>query len=66
MDKKGVLYALIAYLMWGLFPLYWKQLETIPALAIDWPSDWLVIYLAPACNPGHAAVVGVPKSCFQI
>jgi len=34
MDKKGVLYALIAYLMWGLFPLYWKQLETIPALQL--------------------------------
>src|SRR6202142_1902258 len=34
MDKKGVIYALIAYLMWGLFPLYWKQLETIPALQL--------------------------------
>ena len=34
MDKKGILYAIIAYLMWGLFPLYWKQLETIPALQL--------------------------------
>jgi chloramphenicol-sensitive protein RarD len=34
MDRKGVLYAIGAYLMWGLFPLYWKQLETIPALQL--------------------------------
>lgn len=34
MDKKGVFYAIIAYLMWGLFPLYWKPLETIPALQL--------------------------------
>jgi chloramphenicol-sensitive protein RarD len=32
--KKGILYAIGAYLLWGLFPLYWKQLETIPALQL--------------------------------
>src|SRR5512142_1168795 len=34
MDRRGVLYAIGAYMMWGLFPLYWKQLETVPALQI--------------------------------
>ncbi len=34
MDRKGILYAIGAYMMWGLFPLYWKHLETIPALQI--------------------------------
>jgi chloramphenicol-sensitive protein RarD len=34
LNKKGILYAIIAYLMWGLFPLYWKPLETIPALQL--------------------------------
>ena len=31
--NMGYLYALLAYLLWGLFPIYWKQppLETIPA-----------------------------------
>ncbi|MBI3739184.1 MAG: EamA family transporter RarD [Chloroflexi bacterium] len=32
--KKGILYAIGAYLMWGLFPLYWKQLESISALQL--------------------------------
>lgn len=34
MDRKGVLYAIGAYMMWGLFPLYWKQLESISALQL--------------------------------
>lgn len=34
MDRKGILYAIGAYSMWGLFPLYWKQLESISALQI--------------------------------
>ncbi|HUI87589.1 MAG TPA: EamA family transporter RarD [Anaerolineales bacterium] len=35
MEKnKGILYAIGAYVMWGLFPIYWKQLETIDALQL--------------------------------
>ncbi len=34
MKNKGVLYAIGAYILWGLFPLYWKQLETISALQL--------------------------------
>ncbi len=34
MDRKGIFYAIGAYVMWGLFPLYWKQLESMPALQI--------------------------------
>ena len=35
MEKnKGILYAIGAYVFWGLFPIYWKQLESIDALQI--------------------------------
>ncbi len=34
MQSKGVLYAIGAYLIWGLFPVYWTQLENVPALQI--------------------------------
>jgi chloramphenicol-sensitive protein RarD len=34
MNRKGIMYAIGAYVMWGLFPLYWKPLETIPALQL--------------------------------
>lgn len=32
--KAGIVYALIAYLGWGLFPIYWKFLKHIPLLQI--------------------------------
>lgn len=32
--RKGIWYALAAYGIWGLFPLYWKPLHNIPALQI--------------------------------
>jgi chloramphenicol-sensitive protein RarD len=32
--QSGVLYAALAYLAWGLFPLYFKQLSAIPALEV--------------------------------
>ncbi|HTP00711.1 MAG TPA: EamA family transporter RarD [Anaerolineales bacterium] len=47
MDRKGILYAVGAYVMWGLFPLYWKQLEDIPALQIiGHRIGWSFILLA--------------------
>lgn len=30
----GIAYAALAYLCWGLFPLYFKQLSTVPALEV--------------------------------
>jgi chloramphenicol-sensitive protein RarD len=32
--KKGVLYAVGAYVIWGLFPAYWKLLQHVPALQL--------------------------------
>ena len=32
--KKGVWYALGAYVFWGLFPIYWKLLADIPAVQL--------------------------------
>ncbi len=33
-SKLGIIYPLAAYTIWGLLPLYWKQLEAIPATDI--------------------------------
>jgi chloramphenicol-sensitive protein RarD len=32
--KKGIMFALGAYVTWGLFPVYWKLLAVIPALQL--------------------------------
>ncbi len=48
---RGVLYGLAAYLMWGLFPLYWPLLAPAPATEIlahriVWSLAFLLILLA--------------------
>ena len=32
--NRGLLYAVGAYLLWGILPVYWKALQTVPAIQI--------------------------------
>lgn len=32
--NKGILNGIATYVLWGLFPIYWKRLEQVPALQI--------------------------------
>ncbi len=32
--KKGILFGIGAYVMWGFFPIYWKLLHVVPALQL--------------------------------
>ena len=32
--SQGIIYVILAYVSWGLLPLYWKHLDTIPAVEI--------------------------------
>lgn len=34
MKNKGLLYGAGAYMLWGLLPLYWRALQSVPALEI--------------------------------
>jgi chloramphenicol-sensitive protein RarD len=34
LNKSGTLYGLGAYVLWGLFPLYWKYLSEVPSFQI--------------------------------
>ena len=45
--KKGVLYGIGAYLLWGLFPIYWKWLGSVPAIQlISHRIIWSFVLLA--------------------
>jgi chloramphenicol-sensitive protein RarD len=47
MGKKGIVSALGAYLIWGLFPIYWKLLKHVPATQlIGHRIIWSFILLA--------------------
>ncbi len=48
--RKGILYGIGAYVLWGLFPLYWKQLHQVDALQvighrISWSFILLLVYI---------------------
>lgn len=46
-NKKGILYGIGAYLMWGFFPIYFKALQSVPPLQIMFNRVvWSFIFLA--------------------
>jgi chloramphenicol-sensitive protein RarD len=50
MSNKGILSAFGAYLIWGLFPIYWKLLQRVPAIQlighrIIWSFVLLALFL---------------------
>lgn len=49
--KRGVIYGLLAYTLWGLLPIYWKALEAVPAFQIlchrmVWSLGFVIILLS--------------------
>ena len=51
MKNKGILYGIAAYTLWGLFPIYWKALQGIPAIEIlshrmVWSFFFMLLVLA--------------------
>ncbi len=45
--KKGILYGIGAYLLWGIFPIYWKWLHAVPAIQmISHRIIWSFVLLA--------------------
>ena len=71
MNSKGLGYALAAYGAWGLLPIYWKQLQAVPALEIllhrmVWSLLFLAVVVAvagrwrrlrPALGDGRTLVI---------
>ena len=49
--REGLIVATAAYLIWGLFPLYWRLLQAVPstqimAHRIVWSAAFVAIWLA--------------------
>jgi chloramphenicol-sensitive protein RarD len=42
----GILYAAAAYILWGLFPVYFKALQNVPPSEILWHRiTWAFVFL---------------------
>lgn len=65
--KKGVIFAILAYTMWGLAPLYFKQLQAVPAYEIlAHRALWSCVLIAGLLSvfklwPQVKAIVKKPK-----
>jgi len=60
--NKGVLAGLGAYLLWGLFPIYWKWLQTVPALQIlGHRMVWSLLFVAGVLVLRSMGRAGVSK-----
>jgi chloramphenicol-sensitive protein RarD len=45
--NKGILSGIAAYILWGLFPIYWKLLEQVPAIEIlAHRMVWSMVFVA--------------------
>ena len=67
MSNKGLLYALGAYLAWGLFPIYWKWLHQIDAVQlighrIAWSFIMLMAFIFATSQFRALKEVAVKKS----
>ncbi len=48
--NKGILYGIAAYILWGVFPVYWKLVHEVPAVQvighrIGWSFILLILYI---------------------
>jgi len=70
--KHGVIFAILAYVMWGLAPLYFKQLHEVPAYEIlAHRALWSCIFVAVLVSlfkfwPMVKSVLSTPKNIFLL
>lgn len=51
--KKGILFALSAYIIWGFLPIYWKQIDTVSsdeiiAHRVLWSFVFMILFIIAA------------------
>jgi chloramphenicol-sensitive protein RarD len=68
-EKRGITYGAIAYTLWGLLPLYWKVIKTVPAYEIlahriVWSFGFILIILLLTGNSNKIIEVLKNKKCM--
>ncbi len=63
--KRGFWIGAAAYAIWGLFPIYWKQLESVPGDAGHRPSHRVVVRGAAAGTGGVDVAGGASRGLVR-
>jgi chloramphenicol-sensitive protein RarD len=70
--NRGILYGLSAYFLWGIFPIFWKMLQAVPAIEIVaqrvlWSSVILFVVLLASHKLGTTAhSLRAPRTLFPV
>ena len=63
-NRRGIAYGVAAYLLWGLFPLYWPLLE--PASPVEILAHrivWSLVFVARRCWRSPGSGPGSARCC---
>ena len=68
---QGIIYAMVAYLSWGILPLYWKHLDAIPAVdVLAHRVLWSAMFTLILCMPKRRGYLRIyysnPKSFLKL
>lgn len=69
--NHGIIYALICYVAWGLFPVFWKAITGVPAInvlahRIVWSFVFLLIWVLLTNRQTFISYVKQPKLLFRL
>jgi chloramphenicol-sensitive protein RarD len=69
--NQGIIYAIVCYIAWGLFPIFWKAITGVPSVnilahRIVWSFAFLFIWVAFTNRQTFIAYVKQPKLVFRL
>ena len=69
--NQGIIYALVCYIAWGLFPVFWKAITGVPAVnilahRIVWSFVFLLIWVLLTNRQTFISYIKQPKLLFRL
>lgn len=68
-SRAGLAYALTSYILWGLFPVYWKLLDHVPAVEtlthrIIWAFPFVGMLLLASSRGNKPRLIALDAKCY--
>ncbi|MCC8145487.1 MAG: EamA family transporter RarD [Bacteroidales bacterium] len=69
--NQGILYAVVCYVAWGLFPVFWKSITGVPAVnvlahRIVWSFAFLLVWVLLTNRQTFISYIKQPKLLFRL
>ncbi|MBE8971347.1 EamA family transporter, partial [Nostocales cyanobacterium LEGE 12452] len=69
--NQGILYAVVCYILWGIFPIFWKAVNGVPAInmlahRITWSFVFLLIWTLSINYQSFISYIKQPKLLLRL